>query len=194
MAEIKRRITNPKILELFERIIKEEIYTITYKLMDEFYTQILPFQDEEDPAKPSLCRDEFEIFIEDSISESLKVIINEGSIEIGLGDEDKLGFNDELSEETTDCLKIIGTILQGISGNYVLVTSEMTGGPEGRFGRAFIMPEEQYRVEAVSHGWYPNKPMWKFSNFPGMPAFFLIDMNDVVARITKKASEALSRL
>jgi hypothetical protein len=48
----------------------------------------------------------------------------------------------------------------------------MTGGPEGRFGRAFIMPEGQYRAEAVSHGWDPQKPTWKFSNFPGLPDFF----------------------
>jgi hypothetical protein len=84
--------------------------------------------------------------------------------------------------------------MQGISGNYVLVTSQMTGGPEGRTGKAFIMPEKHYRSEANSKGWDPNKKIWRFSNFPGIPDFFTgLDLGDVVKRINRKLGEAIKK-
>ncbi len=195
MAKIYRRVQNPKILELFEKSVRAETDLIIKQLMEKFDREILPFEDEEDPARPSVCKDEFEQFLKETIQDNIKIIINEGIIEIGVGDERKLGFGEELDEDTTDCIKIIGTILQGISGNYVLVTSEMTGGPEGRFGRAFIMPEEQYRIEAISHGWDPDRPIWRFSNFKGIPDFFEgLDLRELVDKIVKRFGEALKKL
>lgn len=181
-----------KILELLKNIVKEEIDSIVDKFMYRFDEEIVPYEDPEDPARPSLCRDEFKEFLKETVEKNTKIVGN--SIEIGVGDEAKLGFGEELDEDTTDCLRIIGTILQGISGNYVLVTKEMTGGePEGRFGRAFILPVAQYKLEAESKGWDPNKPIWRFSNFPGIPGFFdEADLSDVVSRITEKFGKALS--
>jgi hypothetical protein len=178
--------------KVFENIIKKEIDPIVDKLMERFDKEIVPYEDVEDPAKPSLCREEFAQFLRDGIRDSINIKRN--AVEIGIGDERKLGFGEELDEDTTDCVKIIGTIIQGISGEYVLVTSQMTGQPEGRFGRAFIMPVEQYSLEAVSKGWDVNRPIWKFSNFPGIPDFFAkLDLGDVVKRITKNLAEAIKR-
>jgi len=182
-----------KLLQLLEKTIKSEIDSIVDKLMERFEDEIIPFEDEEDPAKPSLCKDEFRQFLIESLRENIKIVNN--FVEIGVGDEKKLGFGDELDEETTDCVKIIGTIIQGISGNYVLVTSDMTGGPEGRFGRAFIMPERQYRIESISKEWDPERPLWKFSNFPGVPDFFAgLDLGDIVKRINRKLGEAIKKV
>jgi hypothetical protein len=70
----------------------------------------------------------------------------------------------------------------------------MTGQPEGRFGRAFIMPEEQYRAESISKGWDPEKSVWKFSNFQGLPDFFAgLDLGDIVNRINIKLGEAIKK-
>ena len=181
-----------KLLQLLEKIVKSEIDSIVNKMMERFEDEVVPFEDEDDPARPSLCKEEFRQFLTESLQENIKIVNN--FIEIGVGDERKLGFGDELDEDTTDCVKIIGTIIQGISGNYVLVTSQMTGGPEGRFGRAFIMPEGQYRAESISKGWDPEKPVWKFSNFPGIPDFFSgLDLGDIVKRINRKLGEAIKK-
>jgi len=137
-----------------------------------------------------LCRDEFEKFIKDTLHENIRIVND--SIEIGVGDEERLGFNERLSEETTDCLRIIGTILQGINGEYVLVTSEMTGGPEGRFGKAFLMPVNEYMIEAQVKGWDVTKPIWKFSNFKGIPDFFKVSIDDVVEKIVENFIKLLS--
>jgi len=193
MANGYRNFDRFKLLQLLEKIVKSEIDSVVNKLLERFDEEIVPFEDEEDPAKPSLCKEEFRQFLKESLEENIKIVNN--FIEIKVGDEKKLGFGDELDEETTDCIKIIGTILQGISGGpYVLVTSQMTGGPEGRFGRAFIMPEGQYKAEAVSHGWDPEKPVWKFSNFSGLPDFFSgLDLGDIVNRINIKLGEAIKK-
>jgi len=181
-----------KLLQLLEKIVKSEIDSVVDKIMKRFVEEIIPFENDHDPAKPSLCKEEFRQFLIDSLEENIKVVNN--FVEIGVGDEKKLGFGEELDEKTTDCIKIIGTIIQGISGRYVLVTSQMTGGPEGRFGRAFIMPEGQYRAEAISKGWDPDKPVWKFSNFPGLPDFFSgLKLDDIVKRINRKLGEAIKK-
>jgi hypothetical protein len=182
-----------KLLRLLEKIVKSEIGNITDKLMERFDKEIIPFENTDDPARPSLCREEFRQFLVDNLNENIKIVNN--TIEISIGDDKKLGFGEELDENTTDCLKIIGTILQGISGDYVLVTSQMTGGQEGRFGKAFIMPEGQYRAEAVSHGWDLNRSVWGFSNFPGIPEFFSdLDLKEMVGRVTKKFAEEIEKI
>ena len=192
MANNYKKLDRFKLLQLLEKAVKSEIDSIVDKLIERFDKEIIPFQDQDDPARPSLCREEFRQFLIDDLNENIKVVNN--FVEIGVGDERKLGFGEELDEETTDCIKIIGTIIQGISGNYVLVTSNMTGEPEGRFGRAFILPESQYRVEALSKGWDPEKPIWKFSDFPGLPDFFSgLDLGEVVKRINIKLGEAIKK-
>ena len=192
MAKGYENLDKFKLLQLLEKIVKSEIDSIANKLMERFEDDIIPYEDEDDPAKPSLCREEFRQFLVDNLKENIKIVNN--FIEISIGDDKKLGFGSDLDEDTTDCVKIIGTILQGISGNYVLVTSQMTGGPEGRFGKAFIMPQGQYKAEAVSHGWDPNKKIWGFSNFSGIPDFFKgLDLGDIVNRINRKFGEAIKR-
>ena len=192
MANGYKKLDRFKLLQLLEKAVKSEIDSIVDKLIERFDKEIIPFQDQDDPARPSLCREEFRQFLIDDLNENIKVVNN--FVEIGVGDGRKLGFGDRLDEDTTSCIKIIGTILQGISGNYVLVTSQMTGGPEGRFGKAFIMPERQYRVEALSKEWDPEKPIWKFSNFEGLPDFFAgLDLDDIVKRINMKLGEAIKK-
>jgi len=184
---------DPKLMKLLVDIIKSEVDSIVDKLMERFEKEIIPYEDEDDPAKPSLCKEEFRQFLKEDIENNIK--IKGFGIEIGVGNEEKLGFSDDLDEETTDCVKIIGTIIQGISGEYVLVTSSMTGEPEGRFGRAFIMPAEQYRFEAISKGWDPEKPIWKFSNFAGVSDFFSgLNLEDLASNIAKKFGEALKNV
>jgi hypothetical protein len=192
MAANSMRFKNTKLLQLFENVVRSKVNSIADKFIERFDKEIVMYEDEDDPARPSLCREEFRQFLVDTINDNIKLNIVNNYIEIGVGDEEKLGYGDELDENTTDCLKIIGAILQGINGDYVLVTSEMTGGPEGRFGRAFIMPEGQYRAEAVSHGWDPQKPTWKFSNFPGLPDFFKgLDLDDIIKSIIKSIKTSI---
>ena len=182
-----------KLLQLLEKIVKSEIDSIVDKLMERFDKEILPYGNTDDPVNPLECREEFRQFLVDNLKENIKIVNN--FVEIGVGDDRKLGIGEELDENTTDCVKIIGTILQGISGKYVLVTSQMTGGPEGRTGKAFILQENQYKVEAVSKGWDPNKEIWGFSNFPGIPSFFSdLDLKEIVGRITKKFAKQLKRI
>jgi hypothetical protein len=185
-----------KKLQLLERIIKEDAPKfIIDRLMQKFEDLIIPYEDEEDPDRPSLCNDEFKLFLEETISENLTVAATAGGIDIkiGVGDAQKMGLSEDLDENTTDCVKIIGTILAGIVGNYILVTTGMTSdeGPEGRFGKAFLVPEKQYRIEAVSKGWDPNKKVWKFSNFPGIPNFFDLDLNEFIEDTIKKFEKVL---
>jgi hypothetical protein len=177
---------------ILEDIVSKEIDTLVTKLLKKFDEEIIDKEDPDDPARPSICRDEFEKFLKNNVRENIK--ITSDLIEIGVGDANKLGFSQELDEDTTDCIKIIGTIIQGISGNYILVTSEMTGGPEGRFGKAFIMPLEEYRREAPIKGWPINKSIWQFSNFSGIPDFFTkLDLSELVSNITRRISEAIKR-
>lgn len=186
-------VNEEQVMSLLKDIVRDEVDPILDKLMEKFDQEILPYEDEEDPARPSLCKDEFREFLRESIEENLK--INGDILEIGVGDAEQLGFGERLSEETTDCIKIIGTILHGIVGNYVLVTSDMIGGAEvGRFDRAYLMPVSQYRKESISRGWDPFKPKWKFSNFPGVPDFFEdIDFDSIVDRIVLRFSEAIGK-
>jgi len=195
------KLDRNKTVSLLRKIIKDEASAIADKMMVRFDDEIVPFEDTEDPARPSRFRSEFKQFLTDTINDNISIISTEAGsrgisieINVGVGDADKMGFGEKLDEETTDGLRIIGTIIQGISGQYVLVTDEMTGGPEGRFGRAFIMPERQYRKEALSKEWDPNKPIWSFSDFPGIPDFFReINFNETVSIVTKKLAEALRR-
>jgi len=184
------RLNKFKLLELLKESVESESDAIVAKLMDRFDKEIIPYESADDPARPSLCKEEFEEFLKQTIKDQLKVVNN--FIEIGVSDDKKLGFGEELDPDTTDCIKIIGTIIQGIAGDYVLVTSQMTGEPEGRFGRAFILPVDEYKKEAVSKGWNPDKPVWGFSNFRGVPDFFSdLDMGDIVKRINRKFAEAI---
>lgn len=192
MANGYNKLNKFKLLQLLEKAVKSEINGVVNKLMERFEDEIIPYEDADDPARPSLCREEFRQFLVDDLKENIKIVNN--FVEVGVGDDRKLGFGDELDEDTTDCVKIIGTVLQGISGKYVLVTSQMTGGPEGRFGKAFLMPEGQYRAEAVSHGWDPQRPIWKFSNFSGLSNFFSdLDLGDIVKQINRKFGEAIKK-
>lgn len=176
--------------QALEKIVKSEIDLVVSKIMEKFDDEIVEFEDPEDPARPSLCRDEFEQFIRETIDSNL--IITNKSIEIGVGDENKLGFGERLDEDTTDCIKIIGTIIQGISGTYVLVTRQMAGESVGRFGGAFIMPIEIYKAEAEAKGWDPNKEPWSYSNFAGVPNFFGgLELKDLVKRIIERITEAI---
>lgn len=166
---IKEELTN-----LIKVDIKKDIIS---QLMDRFDNEIIPLQDENDPMRPSVCRDEFMVFLEETIDDSL--VVTRNKITFGVGDERKLGFEEELDQDTTDCIKIIGTILQGISGEYVLITTEMAremfpktySGRLGRTGQAYLMSREEYNQGIELRGW-PDKPSWQFSNFPGIPDFF----------------------
>lgn len=186
-------INQERMMQLLKDIASDEIDPILDKLMEKFDQEIVPYEDEEDPARPSLCKAEFREFLRESIEENLK--INGAVLEIGIGDADQLGFGDRLSEETTDCIKIIGTILHGIVGNYILITSDMIGDAEvGRFGEAYLLPVSQYRKESIARGWDPFKPKWKFSNFPGVPDFFEdIDFDSIVDKIVLRFSEAIGK-
>lgn len=186
-----------KVTDKLVEILKNESPDfVADKLLERFDSEIVPYEDENDPARPSIFREEFESFIKDSVREgvsistSIKVKERETRLKINVGDNEKLGFGERLNDSTTDGLKIIGTILHGIVGNYVLITTNMTSDkdPEGRFGTAFLVPEAQYRDEALSKGWDPNKPIWKFSNFPGIPDFF---ENIPFGELIEKASSRL---
>jgi len=183
---------NKNLMLILKQVVEQEIDLIVQSLMERFDEEIVPYEDEEDPARPSLCKEEFKIFLKRSLKQNIK--IKEDGIEIEAGDKESLGLGEALSKETTDCIKIIGTILQGISGNYILVTSDMTGGPEGRFGGAFLLPLDEYKREAYRKGWDPDKPLWKFSNFQGIPDFFSGANLDVFMKaVIKKFGEELKR-
>lgn len=176
-----------ELINLIKVDIKNDIVS---QIMDRFDNEIIPLQDEDDPMRPSVCRDEFQMFLEDTIDESL--VVKEDQITFGVGDERKLGFKEALEDDTTDCIKIIGTILQGIVGKYVLVTDEMVrkmfpksySRDLGRTGYAYLMSSEKYNDGVELHGW-PTKPVWKFSNFPGIPDFFEKIRLDMAKHIKK---------
>lgn len=190
-----RQIKIKELTKILQDCVENEAGTIVDQLLERYDAEIVSFEDQEDPARPSLCKDEFRAFLIESILDNIEITAVGNQLDIGVGDDKKLGYGEELDEETTDCLKIIGTILQGIIGEYILVTSTMTGGPEGRFGRAFLMTKEQYDKEAPSKGWDISKPIWRFSNFKGIPDFFdNIDLTEVLDKCTKKLGEALKTL
>ena len=190
-----------KIVRLLKEIVRGQSDNIVEPMMKRFDDDIVPFEDPKDPARPSEFRDEFRTFLIETVTDNIPVKVTSVgkestsiAVDVGVGDANKLGFAEKLDEDTTDGLRIIGTIIQGIAGDYVLVTSEMTGRPVGRFGKAFLMPVRQYRKEAESKGWDPNKSIWAFSNFPGVPDFFQkIDFTSTVSNVTKKLAEALGK-
>jgi len=190
-----------KTVQLLKAIVRGQANVMVEPMMKRFDDEIVPFEDSEDPARPSRFRSEFKEFLIDTVLESIPVkVTSVGNrnqsieVDVGIGDADKMGFGEKLDESTTDGLRLIGTVIQGIAGEYVLVTSDMVGRRVGRFGGAFLMPVRRYRRQAVSSGWDPNKSVWSFSNFPGIPDFFQkIDFNNVVTNVTKELSEALRR-
>lgn len=181
--------------EELTNLIKVDIKNdIVNQLMDKFDSEIVPLEDANDPTKPSICREEFKMFLEESIDETM-YITNE-YVKFSVGDTRKLGFDEELEDDTTDCIKIIGTILQGISGEYILVTSDMakkmfpkeSANDLGRTGKAYLMKVEEYDRGRELRGW-PNMPVWGFSNFPGIPDFFDevdIDMEKYIRKLGGK--------
>ena len=175
-----------KLVEVIKIDIKDDIVA---ELMQKYDEEIVPLEDPDEPEEvsPSFCREEFKEFLEKSIEDSIK-IVNDG-ISFGIGDEEKLGLSERLDEETTDCLKIIGTILNGIVGEFVLVTSGMTGKPEGRTGQGELWTREGYDKVALMRGWDPNKKTWGFSNFPGINFFDDIDLD--MDKYIKKAIKGL---
>ena len=178
--------------ELAELVKTEIANEMVSKLMNKFDEEILPFEDEEDPVRPSIFREEFEDHLIKSIINSVE--ITEDSIKYGVGDPDKLGLGEELDSDTTDGLKIIGTILGGIAGEYVLVTVDMARRmfPDskehnlGRTGLAHLMAKDDYDFGVDHYGWEP-KTIWSFSNFPGLPDFFEIeiDLGKYIDKIVK---------
>ncbi len=175
------KVNQDRVLKIIYKIVNDNLDVVIDELMKRFDEEIIPYEDEEDPARPSLFKNEFEQFLRNYTKAE---IISSKTIQITIDDE-QLGLDEELDPWTQDGLKIIGTIIKGIVGNYILVTSNMTGEPEGRFGRAFLLPERQYRLEAPSKGWDPDKPVWKFSNFPGIPDFFQVDISALMDKIMR---------
>lgn len=177
-------VLKEKLAELLRTDIKDDIVS---KLMDKFDEEIVSMEDEDDPMKPSLCREEFREFLEKTIESSIK--IEKNNVSFGIADARKLGLEEELDDRTTDCLKIIGTILNGISGNYILITVDMAqemfpGRYEydlGRTGGAYIMPREEYEEGVRKYGWKPQK-IWTFSNFEGLPDFFDVDIGQYIEK------------
>ena len=177
-----------ELINLIKIDIKNDVVN---QLMNRFDDEVVPLEDQSDPMKPSICREEFKVFLEETIDESL--IVTDSYIKFGVGDDRKLGFNEELDDNTTDCIRIIGTILQGISGEYVLITADMAremfpkdySGDLGRTGRAYLMSREEYNKGIDLRGW-PEKATWGFSNFPGINDFFDkidIDMEEHVRKL-----------
>lgn len=172
-------VLKEKLVELLKADIKDDIVS---GLMQKYDDEIVSLEDEDDPMRPSLCRKEFREFLEETIENSIK--IEKNSISFGIGDSRKLGLEEELSDETTDCLKIVGTILNGVSGNYILITVDMArrmfpgrrNYDLGRTGEAYIMRVEEYEEGMARSGW-PPQPIWKFSNFEGIPDFFDVELD-----------------
>ena len=169
-------VLKEKLVELLKTDIRDDIVS---GLMQRYDDEIVALEDPEEPEEvsPSFCRREFKEFLEETIENSIKIERN--SISFGIGDQAKMGLGEELDDQTTDCLKIIATILSGISGNYILVTTEMAmrmfpgrrSYDLGRTGEAYIMRVEEYNEGMAKYGWSP-QPIWKFSNFEGIPDFF----------------------
>jgi len=177
--------------ELSNLIIVDMKNDIVSQLMERFDEEIISLEDADDPMKPSNFREEFKSFLEETIESSIK--ISDSTVSFGVGDEEKLGFSEELDENTTDGMKIIGTILQGIAGNYVLVTDDLARsifgsnytGHLGRTGTAYLMKKTEYDTGVAMHNW-PSKNAWRFSNFPGIPDFFdkvELDMSKYITKL-----------
>ena len=167
--------------------------SVVSHLMGRYADEIVALEDPKDPMKPSLCIEEFEQNLAESIDKS--IVVTGTSIKFGVGNEAQLGFDRDLDENTTDCLRIVGTIIQGISGEYVLVTSDMAKemfpgdkntGDLGRTGRAYLMSRKEYDRGVELRDWEPQKN-WSFSNFEGVPDFFEkieIDLGKYIESIT----------
>lgn len=180
-----------KLINLIKVDIKNDIIN---QLMEKFNDDIVSLEDLNDPMRPSLCKEEFKIFLEETIEHSL--VVTENEVKFGVGDERKLGFDQELDDSTTDCIKIIGTIMQGIAGDYVLITSDLAiemfpkdySADLGRTGSAYLMSREEYTKGVVLRNW-PEQRSWGFSNFPGIPDFFdkiKIDMEKYINMLGAK--------
>jgi len=182
-----KEVIEKELIKLIETDITEDII---FKLMARFDNEIVAFEDFEDPMRPSLCREEFEAFLRESIKKSIKIKrkANNIIINFGVGDKEKLGLDEALNEETTDCLKIVGTIINGIMGRYVLVFAEELGQPVGRTGKAFLLSREDFDERSIIFGW-PQRPDWRFSNFRGIPDFFDVELD--MDKYIKKITEAL---
>jgi len=186
-------VLKEKLVGLIRSDIKNDIVS---ELMEKYNKEIVSLEDEEDPMRPSLCRKEFKEFLEETVENSIK--IKQNSISFGVGDSQKLGLEEELSDETTDCLKIIGTILNGISGNYILITTDIAqemfpGRYEydlGRTGGAYVMRVEEYNEGMARYGW-PPQPIWKFSNFEGISDFWDVDMDKYIEKHMDRIMGAL---
>jgi len=96
------KIIQNKFVELLKTDIKNDI---VFGLMEKFDNEIVIYEDEDDPMRPSVCREEFKLFLEETIENSIKIEGN--SIKFGVGDEGKLGIGEKLDEETTDCLNFL---------------------------------------------------------------------------------------
>lgn len=179
---------NEKQIQKVVEVVKIDINKdIVSHLMNRFDDEIISQENEDDPMRPSLFKEEFRIFLKESIENSIEVVkTGERSFKInfGVGDTKVLGLEEELDDETTDGLLIVGTILNGIVGEYVLVTVEMArtmfpgrrGYDLGRTGRAYLMQKEKYDEGVSLRGWQP-KEIWGFSNFPGIPDYFDVDLD-----------------
>lgn len=162
--------------ELKDKIIEE--------LMRRFDEQIVVIEQTcpDDPSKPSLFREEFKSHLIDTFDKS--VTVDGLSINFGVGSESVLGVGIELDKHNTKGLNIIGTILDGIVGDYVLITREdlvgLIHGEEigrlGRTGEAALMTMEKYAEMQTQYNW-PHKEKWCFSSFKGLPDFFKIDLS-----------------
>jgi hypothetical protein len=181
----RRGVLKRKLIEIIKTDIKEDISSALMKKYDERII-ILENPDEPEIVSPSFCREEFKEFLEKSIEDSIRIEGN--NIKFGIGDESKLGLGERLDEETTDCLKIIGTIINGIVGRYVLIFSEEIGQPVGRTGRAFLLTREDFDKRSKMFKWQ-QRPDWEFSNFEGIPDFFDLELD--MDKYIKKAIKGL---
>lgn len=151
-----------------------------------------------DPSHPFHYLEEFREFLISEVSDVSKHSLTTFGMVMYTGDGPRLGFDERLDAAETDAIKIIGTVIQGISGNYVLVLPEqaqiMFGDKfqqdlMGRFGGAFIMPVDEYTEGINKYGW-PDADIWEFSNFPGIPDLF--DNVKLEEHIGKTISEVLA--
>lgn len=178
---------NSELINLIKVDIRDDMVE---QLMNRFDEEIVSLEDENDPMRPSVFRDEFKSFLEESVVNSIQDF--GGDISFGIGSEEKLGFSEKLDDTTTDGLRIIGTIMQGISGEYVLITADLAKsifgsnyeGDLGRTGSAYLMQRRLYDKGVSMKNW-PKIKSWGFSNFPGIPKFFDNIEIDIVKYITK---------
>ncbi len=173
----------------FVKLLKTDIKNdIVSELMEKFEDEIVIYEDQNDPMRPSICREEFKSFLEETIENSIEVKGN--SIGFNICDEKKLGIGEKLDDQTTDCLRIIATILGGISGRYVLLFADEVGQPIGRTGKAFLLVRSDFDERSKMFGW-EQRPDWKFSNFRGIPDFFDVDMDKHIDKSINKIIKGL---